>query len=69
MAQEQSAFPSRQSAILTGLFTVEEATRLRTIRTQLLKNPQYLDRVIDEKRMRFVKYLIEQGEITDAQSH
>ena len=65
MSQEKASTPNLQSALLVGPFTSEEATRLRSIRTEILKNPVYLDRVLDEHRLRFVRYLVEQGEIDD----
>jgi len=68
MSQEKSSHANLQSALLVGPFTPEEAARLRSIRTHLLNNPQYLDRVLDEHRLRFVRYLMEQGEISDDQA-
>ena len=69
MSQEKASSSfNPPSAILVGPFTNEEATRLRTIRTEIMKNPVYLDRVLDEHRMRFVRYLVEQGEINDTEA-
>ncbi len=68
MSQEKPSHTNRQSALLAGPFTQEEVNRLRSIRTQILNNPQYLDRVLDDRRLRFVRYLVEQGEISDDQA-
>jgi hypothetical protein len=68
MSQEKATSANLQSALLVGPFTNEEATRLRSIRTEIMKNPVYLDRVLDEHRLRFVRYLVEQGEISDTQA-
>jgi hypothetical protein len=59
--------PNRQSALYVGPFTPEEAERLNTVRTHLYEKAEYLDRVLDEQRMRFVRFLIENGDISDAQ--
>jgi hypothetical protein len=67
MPQEKPTSNSRKSAILVGPFTPEEAERLRSVRTHLYENAEYLDRVLDEHRLRFARFLIEQGEISDDQ--
>jgi hypothetical protein len=54
-----------QATLLAGKFTPEEVTRLQSIRSHFLQNTQYLDRVLDEQRMKFFKYLIEQGELSE----
>jgi hypothetical protein len=54
-----------QATLLAGKFTPEEVTRLQSIRSHFLQNTQYLDRVLDEQRMKFFKYLIEQGELNE----
>lgn len=57
--------PNRQSALYVGPFSKEEAERLSTVRTHLYEKAEYLDRVLDEHRMRFARYLREQGDISD----
>lgn len=65
MQQEKQNTNSRPSAILVGPFTPEEAARLRSVRTHLYENAEYLDRVLDDHRLRFARFLKEQGEISD----
>lgn len=61
----QSQQPSTQSALLVGPFTAKEQSDLVKLRSQLMEKPQYLDRVLDERRLRFARYLLEHGELSD----
>ncbi len=65
MTHEKSSAPNARIALLIGTFSPEEAERLCSIRTRLYEKPDILDRVLDEQRRRFARYLREQGEITD----
>jgi hypothetical protein len=56
---------NRQSALFVGAFTPEEAERLNSVRTHLYEKAEYLDRVLDEQRLRFVRFLVENGDISD----
>jgi hypothetical protein len=57
--------PNRQSALYVGPFTPEEAHRLSNVRAHLYEKAEYLDRVLDEQRLRFVRYLIENGDVSE----
>lgn len=67
MSPEKPSLPNRKSAVTTGPFTSEEVEQLRKIRKTVYDNPLYLDRVMDEyeQRMRFARYLLAQGDISD----
>ncbi len=57
--------PSRQSALSVGTFTPQEAERLKSMKHEVFTKAEYLDRVLDEHRLRFVRYLVEVGDISD----
>lgn|GEM_PF-950886 len=65
MTHDQSIRIVTQGAIIDGPFTTEEAKRLKVVRTQLYQCTEYLERVMDEHRLKFVRYLIEQGDLSD----
>ncbi len=65
MPQDQPTLPNRQSALMVGPFNQDEYNRLQRVRHNILEKAEYLDRVIDERRLRFARFLREQGEIDD----
>lgn len=52
--------------LLGGNFTSEEAARLRTLRENFHEHAEYLERVLDERRIEFVRWLIETGRLREA---
>ncbi len=67
MAQEKPHQPNHQSALLVSHFTKDELRELAGLRERLYQQAEYLNRVLDEKHLRFARYLREIGEIGDGQ--
>ena len=67
MMQEKFATTNRQSALLVGTFTAQEAERLNQVKQHICEKAEYLERMLDEHRLRFVRFLMEVGDITDEQ--
>lgn len=52
-------------AIMGSLFTAEELSRLSELRENVHTHVEYLERVIDDRRMEFGRWLLEHGKITE----
>ena len=62
MQIEHSGLPGRQSALFVGPFTEDEARHLNKVR----ERAEYQEReFINEQRVRFVRYLIECGDLQE----
>jgi hypothetical protein len=48
---------------LGGNFTAEEAERLHRLRENFHAQAEYLERLLDERRIEFVRWLLETGRI------
>jgi alpha-acetolactate decarboxylase len=51
-----------------GIFTPEEAQQLARMREGYYQHVEYLERVIDERRLEFARWLVEQGRLSEALS-
>ncbi len=62
MQIDPSGLPGRQSALFVGPFTEDEARHLHKVR----ERAEYQEReFINEQRVRFVRYLIECGDLQE----
>ena len=62
MQIEQPGLPGRQSALFVGPFTEDEARHLKKVK----ERAEYQEReFVSDQRVRFVRYLIECGDITE----
>ncbi len=52
-------------AMATGNFTPEELARLNALRTNFRSRAEYLERVIDEARLEFARWLVEHGKLSE----
>ena len=66
MMQEKFTATNRQSALFVGTFTPQEAERLNQVKQHICEKAEYLERMLDEHRLRFARFLMEVGDITDA---
>lgn len=51
---------------LSGNFSNEEVERLMTLRHNFYAHTEYLERVIDERRLEFARWLLENGKLSEA---
>ena len=58
--------PNARPTTLNGPFTSEEVTRLTDLRHNFFAHSEYLERVIDERRIEFARWLLEHGKLTEA---
>jgi hypothetical protein len=49
--------------MLTGNFTPEELARLNALRADFYSRAEYLERVIDDRRLEFARWLVENGKL------
>jgi hypothetical protein len=57
---------SNSAPIMLGRdFTPEEATRLHNLRDYFRAHAEYVERMVDERRVEFVRWLIETGKISE----
>lgn len=52
-------------AMLTGNFTPEELARLNALRSNFRSRAEYLERVIDDRRLEFARWLLEHGKLSE----
>jgi hypothetical protein len=64
--QEFQSNGNGSPTLLGGKFTAEEAARLRDLRDNFHEHAEYLERVLDERRLGFVRWLIETGRISES---
>jgi hypothetical protein len=65
MQQEKTIPATSQNTMLIGPFSAEETKHLRRVQSRFNGDPDNYDRVFNEKRLRFIRYLIEIGMLTD----
>jgi hypothetical protein len=51
--------------MLTGNFTPEELARLNALRASFQSRAEYLERVIDDRRLEFARWLLEHGRLSE----
>lgn len=56
---------SSKPAMATGNFTPEEWARLNALRTNFRSRAEYLERVIDDRRLEFARWLVEHGKLSE----
>jgi hypothetical protein len=47
-------------------FTSDEVERLRDLRRNFYSHTEYLERVIDERRLEFARWLLDNGKLSEA---
>jgi hypothetical protein len=55
-------------AMATGNFTPEELARLNALRTNFRSRAEYLERVIDDRRLEFARWLVENGKLSEGEA-
>ena len=53
-------------ATLSGNFTTDEVSRLTNFRRNYHEHTEYLERVIDERRLEFARWLLDRGKLSEA---
>jgi hypothetical protein len=53
--------------MLGSNFTAEEAARLQSLRENFHAHAEYLERIVDERRIEFVRWLIETGRLRESE--
>lgn len=53
-------------ATLGGSFTADEVSRLTDLRRNYHEHAEYLERVIDERRLEFARWLLDRGKLSEA---
>lgn len=53
-------------ATLSGNFTADEVSRLTQLRSNFHAHAEYLERVIDERRLEFARWLLDHGKLSEA---
>lgn len=53
-------------ATLRGNFTAEEVSRLTQLRGNFHVHSEYLERVTDERRLEFARWLLDHGKLSEA---
>jgi hypothetical protein len=67
MSAQDSHLNNNGTPIMLGQnFTPEEATRLHNLREYFRAHADYLERMVDERRVEFVRWLIETGKINES---
>jgi len=65
MMYRDSGSNNSRPAMLTGNFTPEELARLNALRTDFHGRAEYLERVIDDRRLEFARWLVENGKLSE----
>ncbi len=67
MTPETTRIANLQSALsVVARFTEDERKELEKKRTAIFAQEEYLRRVLDTPRLRFFRYLVETGDLTEA---
>ena len=51
---------------LSGNFTADEVARLVDLRRNVHAHTEYLERVIDQRRLEFARWLLDHGKLSEA---
>ena len=65
MSREFSSNNTTSPAILGESFTQEELSRLSALRENFHTHAEYLERVIDDRRLEFARWLLEHGKLSE----
>jgi len=66
LPQEHSNNANAQPTTLSGDFTSAEVVALTDLRRNFFAHTEYLERVIDERRLEFARWLIQNGKLSEA---
>lgn len=55
-------------AMATGNFTPEELARLNALRANFRSRAEYRERVIDDRRLEFARWLVENGKLSEGET-
>jgi hypothetical protein len=55
-------------AMLTGNFTPQELARLNALRMNFRSRAEYLERVIDDRRLEFARWLVANGKLSEGET-
>lgn len=66
MMQQEHGNTLGRPATLGNNFTTEEVERLKSLRRNIHEHTEFLDRVIDARRLEFARWLLEHGKLTEA---
>ena len=58
--------PNARPITLNGNFTSDEVARLTDLRRNFFAHSEYLERVIDERRLEFARWLLDNGKLSEA---
>ena len=64
-AQDFQTNNNSSPAMLDGNFTTDEVARLEHLREHFHDHVEYLERLLDERRIEFVRWLIETGRLSE----
>lgn len=64
MLSRDYANNSRQ-VMLSGGFTMDEMEKLNDLRANYTTHAEYLERVIEDRRMEFVRFLMQHGRLNE----
>lgn len=68
MSREFSSNNTVSPTTLGETFTPEELSRLSTLRENFYTHAEYLERVIDDRRLEFARWLMEHGKLSEGTS-
>jgi hypothetical protein len=66
--RRKASSPRKKTALveLGQSFTAEECARLRTLRQRFSSLPVYVELALDPQRLRFARWLVEQGKLRES---
>lgn len=65
-SQEFQPNTNGSPTMLGNNFTPEEAARLRNLRDNFHAHAEYLERIVDQRRLGFVRWLIDTGRLKES---
>ena len=68
MSREYSTNNTSSPTKLSDMFTPEELSRLDALRQNFYTHAEYLERVIDDRRLEFARWLLEHGKLSEGAS-
>jgi hypothetical protein len=66
MPKEYGNTTNGRPATLGGNFSKDEVARLTNLRRNFYEHTEYLERVIDERRLEFARWLLDHGKLSEA---
>jgi hypothetical protein len=65
MSHDYAHNGNSRPATLSGNFTADEVARLSNLRRNFHSHADYLRRVLDDRRLEFARWLLENGKLDD----